>query len=246
MSVDAVERAAAHAWPARERISLGEWVLSAGDGFSRRRNSTVPIGPVPSDLIGRMDDVAAWYATRGLPVLYRITPMCDPAVDDALDQRGFSIEAPVLVMTRSLGADEPAAEIGMSPSATEDWISTELAALGIDRSLVDPWVATIQAVPSPASFVTATHGTESVGAGFGVVTDDLLGIFEMAVRPNERRRGHARRMMKALHSFGHQHGAEQAFLQVVERDAAAVALYRSIGYEVSHRYWYRRDGLEGS
>jgi len=97
--------------------------------------------------------------------------------------------------------------------------------------------------------------TISAGDGFsrrrnavvpsGPVPDDL-GIFEIAVLPDEQRRGHLRRMLSALHSFGPREGTEQAYLQVVEDNDAADALYRSTGYGVSHRYWYRRAGSEGS
>jgi len=245
MSIEAIERAAAAAWLPGESAMLGEWNLSAGDGFSRRRNSAVPVGPLPDDLNGRLNAVADWYTTRGLDPIYRVTPLCDPAIDDALEQRGFSLEDPVLVLIRSLPEDEGADNIIASPTATDDWIATELDALGIDRVLVEPWITAITAVPSPASFVMSEHGSESVGAGFGVIVDDLLGVFEMAVRPDQQRRGHATEMMSALHSFGYREGAEQAYLQVVEDNDSAVGLYRSMGYEVSHRYWYRRAVLEG-
>ncbi|MEA2010114.1 MAG: GNAT family N-acetyltransferase [Actinomycetota bacterium] len=245
MRIEAIESAAAIAWPPGERAMLGEWQLSAGDGFSRRRNSAVPIGFVPDDLNGHMRAVADWYAARELDLVYRLTPLCDPAMDDALAQRGFSIEDPVVVMTRSLSEDERTGEVDASSKATDGWIAAELDALGIDRALVEPWITAITAVPSPASFVTSMHGSEPVGAGFGVIVDGLLGVFEMAVRPDRQRRGHAKEMMAALHSFGYRGGAEQAYLQVVEDNDAAVDLYRSMGYEVSHRYWYRRAGAEG-
>ena len=108
---------------------------------------------MPDDLDERLDAVADWYAARGLGPLYRITPLCDPAIDGALEQRGFQIEDPVLVMIRSLSEDEMADGVAASPMAADDWIATELDALGIDRALVDPWIAAIRAVPSPASFV---------------------------------------------------------------------------------------------
>lgn len=224
---------------------MGEWVLSAGDGFSRRRNSAVPVGPLADDLDGYLDAVADWYTTRGLDSLYRVTPLCDPAIDEALEMRGFALEDPVLVMTRSLPENEQVDEVVVSSVATDGWIAAELEALGIDRFVVDPWLTVIRDVPPPASFVTSKHGSESVGAGFGVVVDDLFGVFEVAVRPDRQRRGHARQMMSALHSFGFRGGAEQAYIQVVEDNEAAVNLYRSMGYEVSHRYWYRRADLEG-
>jgi ribosomal protein S18 acetylase RimI-like enzyme len=107
-------------------------------------------------------------------------------------------------------------------------------------------IEAIRVVPSSASFAMSMQGSEPVGAGFGVVGNDLLRIFEVAVRPDEQRRGHPRRMLSALHSFGHREGTEQAHLQVVEDNDAVVALYRSTGCGVSHRYWYRRVGSEGS
>ena len=240
MTVQSIEAAAAVAWPPKESLTLGSWELSAGDGFSRRRNSAVPAGPLPENLERRFSDVGEWYRVRGLPTLYRITPLCDTAVDDVLTDRGLVLEAPTLVMSRSLVATDLVEGVAESPVVTDTWVETELAALGIDRSSIGPWLATIAAVPSPASFVVAVDGGESAGAGFGVVVDALLGVFEIVVRPEYRRRGHARRLMAALHQFGRREGARRAFLQVLEDDEPAIDLYRSLGYEVSHRYWYRR------
>jgi ribosomal protein S18 acetylase RimI-like enzyme len=240
MTVESIEAAAAAAWPPTESLTLGSWTLSAGDGFSRRRNSTVPAGPLPEDLERRHRDVEAWYRVRGLPTLYRITPLCDPAIDGLLADRGLVLEAPTLVMSRPLEVIEAVEGVTESPVATSAWVETELAALDIDRSSVGPWLATIAVVPSPALFVVSTEDGESVGAGFGVVVDTLLGVFEIVVRPEFRRRGHARRIMAALHGFGLGEGAERVFLQVLADDERAISLYRSLGYGVSHQYWYRR------
>jgi len=238
--VAAIEAVAAVAWPTNERTSLGDWVLSAGDGFSRRRNSTVPCGPPPDDLERRLTDVEHWYTVRGLSPLYRITPMCDPAIDGILESRGYRIESPVVVMTRTLEAAAPVTGVTSSPVATEAWVSAELDALGVDRSLVGQWLATIAVIPPPVTFVTVADDGETAGAGFGHVGEGLLGSFEIAVRPACRRRGHATRLMDALHAFGAEQGATTAFLQVAEDNAPAIALYRGLGYEPLYRYWYRR------
>ena len=240
MTVQSIEAAAAVAWPPTESLTLGSWKLSAGDGFSRRRNSAVPAGPPPENLERRLSDVEEWYRVRGLPTLYRITPLCDAAVDNVLADRGLVLEAPTLVMSRSLEPPELIEGVTESPVVTDAWVQTEIAALGIDPSSIRPWLATIAAVPSPASFVVPIDDGEPVAAGFGVVVGALLGVFEIVVRPEHRRRGHAGRMMAALHRFGVREGAQRVFLQVLEDDEPAVALYRSLGYEVSHRYWYRR------
>ena len=240
MTVQSIEAAAAVAWPPTESLTLGSWRLSAGDGFSRRRNSVVPAGPLPEDLDRRLADVEEWYRVRGLPTLYRITPECDASVDSVLTERGLVFESPTLVMARRLDVPESVDGVDESPVVTDAWVETEIEALGIDRSSLGPWLATIAVVPSPASFVVSTDEGEPVGSGFGVVIDDLLGVFEIVVRPELRRRGHAGRIMAALHQFGMREGAQRVFLQVLEVDEPAIALYRSLGYEVSHRYHYRR------
>ena len=161
MTVQSIEAAAAVAWPPKESLTLGSWELSAGDGFSRRRNSAVPAGPLPENLERRFSDVGEWYRVRGLPTLYRITPLCDTAVDDVLTDRGLVLEAPTLVMSRSLVATDLVEGVAESPVVTDTWVETELAALGIDRSSIGPWLAPIAAVPSPASFVVPVDGGES-------------------------------------------------------------------------------------
>ncbi len=241
MSIETIERAAAIAWPAVETTNLDAWTLSAGDGFSRRRNSAIPVGPAPTDLENRIRDVSEWYRSRELPTLYRITPACDPAVDAVLAARGFSLEAPTLVMTRPIESSGPTAGVVGRPTATQEWIAAELEALGVHEAMVGPWLTTIRSVPSPAAFVSPTDGDRRVGAGLGVVVDDLVGVFEVVVHPAERSRGHATRMMAALHEFGARNGASRSFLQVLEGDDRAIGLHRSLGYHVSHRYWYRRN-----
>jgi ribosomal protein S18 acetylase RimI-like enzyme len=240
VTIQSIEAAAAVAWPPTESLTLGSWKLSAGDGFSRRRNSAVPAGPLPESLDRRLADVEEWYRVRGLPTLYRITPECDAAVDGILAGRGLVLEAPTLVMSRMLDVPESTEGVVGSPVVTDAWVETEIEALGVDRSSIGPWLATIAAVPSPTLFVTPIHDGTPVGAGFGVVVDGLLGVFEIVVRPEHRRRGHASRIMAVLHQFGVRAGAQRVFLQVLEDDEPAIALYRSLGYEVSHRYWYRR------
>lgn len=242
MTVAAIEAAAAVAWPAMESATLGAWTLLAGDGFSRRRNSAVPAGPMPVDLERRIADVAEWYRVRALPTLFRINPLCDSDIDDVLADHGFSIEAPTLVMRRSIEAGQSVRDIVESPVPTNAWISQETDALGIEVSLIGPWLATVARVPGPAVFVTPVAADSPVGAGLGVAVGDYLGVFEVVVDPAHRRQGHATRMMDALHRFGASAGASTAFLQVLEDDNRAMSLYRSLGYEVSHRYWYRRAG----
>jgi ribosomal protein S18 acetylase RimI-like enzyme len=66
-----------------------------------------------------------------------------------------------------------------------------------------------------------------------------LGVFLVEVVPAARRRGLAQRVIGALGAWAADSGAQTAFLQVEERNTAAVALYRRLGFTTHHTYLTR-------
>lgn len=72
---------------------------------------------------------------------------------------------------------------------------------------------------------------------------DELHITAVAVHPDHRRQGLARRVLEALLRLASQAGAERATLEVSSANAAARALYASLGFkEVAVRRAYYRNG----
>ncbi len=64
-------------------------------------------------------------------------------------------------------------------------------------------------------------------------------VLTLAVDPAQRRQGLARELMAAFAAKARELGAESAFLEVAEDNAAAIALYLSLGYApVGHRRGY--------
>jgi len=91
--------------------------------------------------------------------------------------------------------------------------------------------------PDPSS----VSGPVSGGwiSALGVLQDGWLGIFDVVVDPDKRRRGHGERLMRGLLAWGCEAGAERAYLQVMLTNAPALALYRKLGFEEAYPYWYR-------
>ncbi len=56
-------------------------------------------------------------------------------------------------------------------------------------------------------------------------------ILNIATRPACRRQGHARRLLECAAALMHERGAERIVLEARERNAPAIALYRSAGFE---------------
>jgi ribosomal protein S18 acetylase RimI-like enzyme len=59
------------------------------------------------------------------------------------------------------------------------------------------------------------------------------------VLPEARRRGLARRVIRALADWAADQGATGAFLQVEQRNTPAVTLYRGLGFTTHHTYLTR-------
>ncbi|RIV33167.1 GNAT family N-acetyltransferase [Micromonospora radicis] len=77
-----------------------------------------------------------------------------------------------------------------------------------------------------------------VGIGRGSVTGQgrWLGLSLIEVLPSARGRGYATAVVHALASWAETVGATDAFLQVEQRNAAAVSLYRKLGFTTHHTY----------
>ena len=88
---------------------------------------------------------------------------------------------------------------------------------------------------------------ESAVAGFIIsrLVAGELHINNVAIRPEWRRRGIATQLLEAVLSEGRGHCARLAFLEVREGNAAAQALYRRCGFQVTgRRKRYYREPAE--
>lgn len=72
---------------------------------------------------------------------------------------------------------------------------------------------------------------------------DELHLLNVAVAPQERRRGIGRVLVEDLLAFGRRHRAAKILLEVRRSNAAAIGLYEGLGFEVfSERAGYYADG----
>ena len=82
------------------------------------------------------------------------------------------------------------------------------------------------------------------GAVAGFIVSRMIGpelhVYNVAVRPEFRRRGVAARLLGAVLEWGQRKGASLAFLEVREGNSAAQNLYRGCGFAVAgrrHQYY---------
>jgi ribosomal-protein-alanine N-acetyltransferase len=120
----------------------------------------------------------------------------------------------------------------------------------------DPWSAKafgeLLAMPGTAGLLRAARpeapppGDTPEPAGFVLwrVAGDEAEILTLAVRPAERRAGHARALMDAALAAARESGARRMLLEVAEDNLAARGLYAALGFaQVGRRRgYYRRAG----
>ena len=121
-----VEVVAAEALPAAEVEELGGWRLRYTRGVTRRANSVWPNAQKgPLSLEERLEAVEAFYAARGLPARFQVTPAALPEnLDEVLAARGYTRDlpdSPVCVQTASLAEVNGACPQEGMPQSQSSW-----------------------------------------------------------------------------------------------------------------------------
>ncbi|WP_241249641.1 GNAT family N-acetyltransferase [Rhodococcus sp. X156] len=231
-----LEEAAARAWPGLEQQWLGRWLLRAGAGFSNRANTVLVVGPPGVD--DAVEQVRAWYAERDLPVRFQVPDRMRFA------ELGWQPADPVVVLTAPLdpgAAAAPDVQIASAPDAA--WLQRYHY-----RGQPAPDVAAqvVSAVLDGELGFARIGGEHPLAIGRGALTTApdgtrWLGLNAIEVAAEHRRTGLGRRVCTALLRWGHERGAQRAYLQVAEGNEAALGLYRSMGFTEHHRYRYLSD-----
>lgn len=223
--IRALEHAAALAWPGTEQHWCDGWLLRAGDGHTSRANSAVPL--LFSSSAQSLPQIISWYTERDL----------EPWL--ALPERLLPIKAAGIKSTRMLVRDlSPAAasRAALAPAPDEAWLATyqrpvpsEVLTAVVDGTLA---FASLDGAVGRGAVTTAPDGTR------------WLGVSCVRVAESARRRGLARAICAALESWGAEQGATRAYVEVLDDNTPAMALYESLGFRLHHRHRYvRADSL---
>jgi len=226
-----LELMCADAWPALVDERLGQWRLRAADGFTGRANSALTTGdpgcPVPEALA----TIGAFAARHAIKPAAHVTV-------------GSQTERDIRAAGWQLAEDHP----GGAESAVMVGPLPEGDAEGevLDKPSPKWWELAI-GEPTPAQRHVLGTGpllgfgyVEGAAVVRGCIVDSTLHISRLAVRPELRRQGTARRLLAALAAWARDRGARDAVLQVAVHNEAAVRLYEGLGFVEHHRYRYLR------
>ncbi len=224
-------------------------------------------GRLPLD--AKIAAAEAFYANRRQPAIFQISPAQQPAdLDAILAARGYAHHAPTLVQTAALteifrrggaerqrNAEEEQEQASahlcvsapprrtftttLSPTFDADWF--DLYCVGEEAPPMQAAVrqGILRRIDRPCGYATLHRDGAPIAVALGVVEAGWLGIFNLVTLPAYRRQGAARALLAALAAWAAEQGAINAYLQVMERNTAAQALYAGLGFTTAYGYHYR-------
>ncbi len=245
-----LETIAANAWPAAEVEACHGWRLRHTGGVTRRANSVWPNGDDGSaSTASRLARAEAFYGERALPVIFQICDAMQPAdLDAQLEALGYVADAHTHVQTTSLVTmverlpalrHYPDFEVEVSEEFDPLWFDLYCESEEVSGHAAAMRRDILQCIAAPCGYVVLRAGGEPAAVGLGVVEAGWLGIYCMATRPVFRRQGAASAILRTLALWAQLHDAQDAYLQVMHRNAAAQALYARAGFATLYDYHYR-------
>src|SRR4029077_4621247 len=87
-----VEDTCFSAFPSLQQVLFGDWLMRFSAGLSRRANSVNPLRPECAGIAAGVLEGEALYRAKGLPTLFRVPSIPDPALDRALAARAYASE----------------------------------------------------------------------------------------------------------------------------------------------------------
>lgn len=248
IDVARLEAVARLGWRAPDTTWLGEWLLRAAEGWTGRANSVSPLGDPGRPLEEALTVVRQWYADRGLPARFQLPlPLCE-GLDADLARLGWPAYNPTLVRIVAvgevlvrLGRPGPLPPVTLEPAPNARWIaayhyrgSEGIPAVAADvlRAADDPVFASVVIDGAVAGIARAVVDTDAEGVRW-------CGITALETGPAWRRRGIGRHLMHGVLQWAAGRGASLIYLQVMEGNEAARAMYDGLGFVTSHRYHYR-------
>jgi ribosomal protein S18 acetylase RimI-like enzyme len=236
-----IEEATLNAWPSLQTLLLDGWVLRMAAGHTKRANSVNVLHGSTQPLASKIALCEQRYAAAGLPCIFRLTSAGpDQQLDQLLADRGYVAFDQSLVLTCELASAGPWAASGqITAGRLPEWLDAYMQLSGASPASRAAHSGIRECIRLPALLGQREAGGRTVACGLAVCDAEQAGIFDIIVDPGQRRQGHARALIEELFAWACAMGARQGYIQVLEQNHAAQALYRSLGFRQAYRYWYR-------
>ena len=259
-----IEELSLNAWPSHKIELYDGWLIRFAYNYTYRTNSVEQVGAstIPTEeKIRYCEDV---YRELGTPCHFKINPLTDPAFDELLARKDYSIRHVTEVMTADLSdmrlmkpvssqydfenrlglpscvSYEGGIDVLLQPVITDEWIDGVFHLNGTSEAVLRRIVPSMfKAIPKKTIAAFVEIDGRMVASGLAICDREYAGIYAVYVSPSTRRRHYARAICSTLLAQAAEQGAQKTYLQVVQGNIAAKSLYVSLGFQDFYTYWFR-------
>jgi GNAT superfamily N-acetyltransferase len=159
---------------------------------------------------------------------------------DLLARRGHRpIERSLLQVCPLHPGFAPSPEVAIQPAPSPAWIEAFSTYSPVAPEHRDTMRRMLTSIAAPVGFAFVEEAGQPMAMAISAVNGDHMGLFDVLVMPQARRRGLARKVTETLYAWAWDHGARFAYLQVVATNSAAMPLYEAQGFRTVYSYEYR-------
>lgn len=232
---EAIERAAAAAWPAAVTLEREGWLLRSTPGLDRARsNAALPLDGHPD-----VAEVKRFAAAHDGRAIVQVAPLEQrSALDEELAAAGWEARMRVDVLTvPAADLPAPAQPVAVLGTPAPRWLDAWARAEERGDAAAHAEHVFARIAPGRAAYAVAPGGAS---VGLAVLGEGgRCGLFCMATRRDARRRGLATAVLAGLAEWARGGGASELYLQVLAGNAEAQAFYARAGFARSHGYVHR-------
>lgn len=245
-----IEEITLNTWPAVSSMLLEGWVLRFASGYTKRANSVNPLYGPEAQEAGEMKKKISlaerYYEEAGLNPVFKISPYSQPyGLDEELARLGYQVVEPSSVRIREL-QDLPdsgmAYHLQLCGELTPQWLEAFSAYTQLSEKNGETLRRMLSSSPLQKGYSLLLKDGVPAACGLGVIQHGYLGLYDIVTAPAYRRQGMAEELILGLLHWARAQGASGSFLQVVQENIGASALYDKLGYKEIYQYWYRVRG----
>lgn len=240
------EELQANAFPALQTVQYDGWAVRFGGGFTYRVNCANPMYPEQLPVEEKLAYVEGLYRCSDLSLsIFKLHQGMEPLriekCEKILAEGGYARLRDGNIFICDLGAfqKEPNTEVVVSDVMTDDWLDGFLTMNGTGDKQRQAAAQMLKNIHYPIAAAAIYENGKMIACGLGVMERGHVGLYDIFVDANCRRRGLGGDICTAIMNTGKAGGCDTAYLQVLADNYGARALYRQLGYEESYGYWFR-------